>query len=293
MNQLITHIDMDGAGAEFVRRTISQGINTWLPTKFMDHEDIKKLIIDDSITYWFVDIIPPVDILRKLSNKSFIICDHHKTAQATITEAFGDKIPPDAKIYIDTNVCATKLFAQKFGPQSSIAAGMAERLDYKHFLYMVELINDWDMWIHKYPDSKRLNALFTFWGAWRFVAEIMFEKFNPTYHLSLADELIKFEEREIEEVCKKENIVEFEFEGEKGAKVFSLKYSSQIGHRLKNSGYQIAMVINPIRGTVSLYSPDDKSGVDVSELAKQRGGGGHYCASGFPIKKITLDDYSL
>lgn len=69
--------------------------------------------------------------------------------------------------------------------------------------------------------------------------------------------------------------------------VFAEQYFSLLADAIKEQGYDIAVMIDVSRNLVSFMSVDN---VDVSEMAKHLGGGGHKNAAGAKVDFGNLLD---
>lgn len=164
---------------------------------------------------------------------------------------------------------------------------------------VIKLIGDWDTWGFKYGDR-------THW----FNAGLQLLDLTPTipYKDSVWEKLF-FDKNTLNKNFFIENIIEkgkiimqansmknkeylsnygFEVDFE-GHKCLACNYgrSSSIffGKRIYDYDIVISFVFDGVTGVVSLYTEKD---IDVSEIAKKYGGGGHPKAAGFQCKKLPF-----
>jgi len=153
---------------------------------------------------------------------------------------------------------------------------MSKILEYSFF---ARIVNDYDMWIHEYPESKEFNQLFYLIGRDRYVARMLD---NPKVELTSKERILldvenEKKQRYLEKINK--NVMK---SGEIGI-VFAEDYTSELGHYILEQNQQLkgVVVINMAMSKVSLRSIPD---YDISPIAVSYGGGGHKNACGFELK---------
>ncbi|MDY6820721.1 MAG: DHHA1 domain-containing protein [Deferribacterota bacterium] len=263
-NLHITHNDLDGAGCGIIlQKTISD-----IETKYLDYTDVNDVILESIGKYkkiYISDVTPDLKTLEILISKAdFFIIDHHKTNMHLKGKDYA---------IFDTNKCATLLayeWACKINKNLNI------------YYPLVELINDFDLWLNKHQKSKELNILFTFLGLNKFVSRFID---NPSINFDSCEELIIDIEKNnlndtIEDVLHNSRILKDVY-----GNTFSLsitdKYNSETGDYLLNKlDVDYVLMINPKHNKVSLRS---RGNFDVSAIATNFGGGGHKNAAGFRI----------
>ena len=153
---------------------------------------------------------------------------------------------------------------------------------------LIDLIEDRDLWRFQKEGSKELHAYlcsqpfdFQIWDGIAFQLEE-----DADLILSKGAVLLQSKEREVEKVCKGHWISEFN--GHKVAVVNTTAHWSEVGdyllHNVSDISFAISFTVFPDQVMFSLRSKDE---FDVSEIAKQFGGGGHKNAAGF--KTASLD----
>lgn len=228
--------------------------------------------------------------------KSILILDHHKTAAADLEgypepcQAHPDHPElggwlPDTGIYalFDMERSGAKLAWDYFHPGKRVPK-------------LVRYVQDRDLWKFELPDSREVNApIFSHeytWQNWddldkvmsddRGIAEISLEgRAIERKHFKDINELLK--------VCQHRMVI-----GGYDVPVASLPYtmSSDAGHIMAQGEPFAACYWDTPKGrTFSLRSSE--KGVDVSDIAKQYGGGGHKNAAGFSAPKIEIEKLAL
>lgn len=196
------------------------------------------------------------------SAASLLILDHHVTAQAALAGL------PYA--YFDV---------KKSGAVLAWEWAHAEPVP-----WLLQYVQDKDLWQWRLPDSREMNAAlasypfdFQVWeGLTRDVLKVEGRAILRRDH-SLIDKIV-------------EESVLVEFEGETVPAVYSPVMTSQIGERLCQ-GFPFCLIWHE-RDGLRYFSLRSKPGTaDVSALASRYGGGGHVNAAGFsrPIDSQASD----
>lgn len=242
----------------------------------------------------------PEVISQMLDNNcsSMLVIDHHKTAIEALSNfepkykhidlssfdgeinfyRFAENIFIDQMecsgarmyTYFDNDRSGAMMAWQFFNPSSQAPK-------------LIEIIQDRDLWRFELPETRNVMAAI----------------FSYPYHFIIWDELIGKEKqlelegeaierkhfKDIEElvkVCQRRMVI-----GGYPTLVASLPYifSSDAGHIMADGEYFAACYWDTKDARIfSLRS--HKEGIDVSEIAKQYGGGGHKNAAGFSVPKI-------
>jgi oligoribonuclease NrnB/cAMP/cGMP phosphodiesterase (DHH superfamily) len=232
----------------------------------VDEHIISALNSDTVSKLCIVDISPQNEeiinlIERKIQDGVTVaLYDHHKTAQ----EFVGDR---DWAVF-DMGRCGTKIFAEEEG----LTKG------YEDFIYHV---NDYDLWIHESPKSKDLNYLMYILGRDKFVKRFVE---NPSTDFTEQEEmalaLYKDKRQQVvDEVLRKAIFVRDNF-GHKVCVCISGRYASQIGSTaLDRYDVDYVVILDLEREKGSLRSRH----INVGNLAKALGGGGHELSAGFEM----------
>jgi uncharacterized protein len=195
--------------------------------------------------------------------KSVTIVDHHVTNQKEI----GDL--PDT--YFDMNQSGATLAWQFLHKGKQIP---------ELLLY----VEDRDLWRFKLPDSRELNAALSSYprrfDLWEVLATMGIEKLKHDGGI-----ILRAESRMIEEIC--ENVFWTDIDGHRVPAVNTTVLRSQVGDRLCQLHptapfaayfFEKETVAGNLIRCWGLRSPGR---MDVSEIAKKFGGGGHRDAAGF------------
>lgn len=208
--------------------------------------------------------------LDRYAGEKFML-DHHKTNR-WIDEQFDWAI-------IDEEASGTLLVFDR-------VEGIPEK--YRDFAIRVD---DYDRWVHNYPDSKQLNRLFFILGIDRFEDRCL-KAANPIEFTDVDNLLLELEDDNIDRYINKleKGIKVYEFSGDrKVGIVFADHYQSEAGHELMNRLELDAIAL--IDANYRKISFRSEPHFDVGEIAKRLGGGGHKNAAGVEFNYGRIDDF--
>lgn len=283
---LFHHNDPDGRCAaaivdRFVRDEDNKysGIRDFVELNYHTHE-FREVLPDERV--YIVDYSLPVEIMNEILKvtENVVLIDHHISTKYRIEEYEGC-----FSHYCDFDGCkAGCLLAWEFfrGDARRVPAGL-------------RLISDYDTWTHTYsPDSTYFtiglnlfdcNPLSTIWD------DILELGENPDYSvgdiIKVGKNCVEFRDSLAKTACD-----EFGFEAEfEGCKCFvlycsALRSSLCFGERIDQYDMCVMVVPHGKGCTIRLYS---NNVLDVSEVAKKYGGGGHKGAGGFVAKRIPRE----
>lgn len=284
---LISHIkDIDGVTPVILMNLTNREFDYHLLDVYEVEEFMNEFLEQDLSIYehiYITDLTVPESIYEKIEKHShkdkFLIFDHHKT------HAYAGNY---SYVTLDLNECGTTLFYNYLKTIYNIETPALNTY--------IKSVKNLDLWLFEQAEDKIapiLDSLFGLYGETRYIDE-MTKKFQ-----SVKEEFIltpfEIELLKVEEESKKRYIDKHELRMIKGRLkdisvgiVFAEKYRSELGHELLNRHPEIdvAIVIN-MNGGISLRSRE----VDVSELAKEFGGGGHKLASGMSVLEDSIYDF--
>ena len=197
------------------------------------------------------------------SADDLIIIDHHKSAVVELHDI--------SNAHFDMTKSGAMLAWEFFHPG-------------KEPPKFIKYIEDRDLWKWELPYSKEFAAAFD-------MVPFDFEEFSLFEDDSVFDDAVKrgsyilsYSKTVIKKVC--DNAVERTYSGKKVLVVNSSHWMSEIGSQLSpNCDFALIWYYDHISNNtkVSLRSFHDH--VDVSEIAKKHGGGGHKKAAGFTLER--------
>ena len=280
---ILTHSDFDGISAGIIGKVVYPNAKV----EYCNYDDINEKVLKylGKNTIMITDISVNEEVAEKIEknnseyNDCVLLFDHHKTAK-WLTK-YNWVIFADDK-------CGTKVFYEwlldyymKIDLHDKV-----ERL--AKYVDLVTYTNDYDLWFHKYPMSKKLNLLAYEYGFDRFMDRFLD---NPDCTLTNTEELILelAEERKIKFIEKqKENMKLYKDNQGKTVAVFlSTQHAGEVRDFINDDNIDYYLFFSLASGIASLRT---KGEVDCSEIAKQFLGGGHAKAAGFQFK-FDLDSF--
>jgi len=156
----------------------------------------------------------------------------------------------------------------------------------------VRLLGDYDIWTFKYGnDTHQLQAGIRLWDTrpesleW---SEWLDATYYPQREIKAGEIALKYRNNYYAGLIKAWSFP-IQFEGFRAIACNAGSVSSQLFDTVPESDYDIMMpfVFDGSKWTVSLYTK--KKEIDVSEIAKRYGGGGHRQASGFQCEKLPFN----
>ena len=232
----------------------------------LEHQESLPHQLKNKILY-FVDFCYPAPVMRRViaANTRVVVLDHHKSQEEAIFLA------SEYKYALDNSGCV--IAWRYFHPGKGVP-------------YLLEVIQDNDLFLFTNPESHRLVASLQY-AAHTFkefdrIAKMMQTKRGRMSMLRDGDVLKNAEDMMIARLVERAERVVFE-----GYTVYAVNtplYYSQIANvisRVKKVPFGITWFYREGKLQVSLRT--SKSGVDVSQLAKKYGGGGHRGAAGFAL----------
>ena len=229
-----------------------------------------------------VDFSYPRDVLERMAEQAatLLVLDHHKTAEAALRGFKRD----NTTVLFDMARSGAGLAWDYFNPQPRLP--------------LVDYVEDRDLWRHRLPHSKLVNAWigtlpFTF-EAWTQAATTMYqdecETGDPlTWARQMGGGALKKGEQYVREVVK--NARQVVFDGHHVPLVNAPQVDiSELLDELARLNPSAPFVMGWWqRGDgIFQYSLRSRGDFDVSDLAKAHGGGGHRQAAGFQVPAAIL-----
>lgn len=261
-----THTDMDGAVSSIVVRNYFKTVITQTITYEHENEILPKMIKErnnyDAVI--FTDFCPVNLSQIQAFQKPVLVLDHHESALS-----FNN---PNKQVYICTKFCGAKMAYEFFNHDDCL----------KHLKDLVDLTNDYDLYILKDPKSKAYNSLFWKMGFGWFSERF----FTGDINLSKSEKLYLLRrQKEFEELYANLPIQEL---SNKGVVCESEVYLGDICDALRKDGYDWCIIYR--LGNLSVRSSDN-SEINLVKVAEKLGkGGGHFHAIGVPQLKENLNE---
>jgi len=247
---------IDGFTAAWVAYQCFRDDAVYVPASY---GDVPPDVTDREVV--IVDFSYPRDVLLSMKERarSLIVLDHHKTAAEAL-----DGLP----------------FAE-FDMERSGAGMVWDHFHGGERPWLVDYVEDRDLWRFKLPHSKEINAWI---GACRRDSFADWDKLAATSLdevIKKGDAVLAYVDRYVHEMCAQARTVRFEGYDVPIVNAPYICISELVGELAKSAPFAVGWFQRADgRYAYSLRSrgPD---GVDVSEIAKRFGGGGHRNAAGF------------
>lgn len=221
-----------------------------------------------------------VDMVTKNTPKSITIIDHHKTAQEDLKDFAGAQVfdpaeETERKVIFNMEKSGARLAWEYFHPNEDVPL-------------LVTYIEDRDLWRFKDHNTKPFNAYmfsqdYSFTD-WTVISDYIEE--TPAQHdevMLMGGAIIEKQEKDVKELSV--NKFRANIAGH-NVPVINVPYTlaSDMCHFLaKNEPFAASFYYDGSRQKFIFSLRSEEKGVDVSEIAKKFGGGGHKHASGFEV----------
>lgn len=274
---VLYHADMDGFAAACVVARCLAGRGEYRRVQYGD-----PMPLDVAGRPLFVlDFSWPLATMRQLAMEaqSLAWLDHHLTSEQDAA-ILRDEQYPHVAVHHDQSACGAALCLRWYAPLDSDAWPI------------IRYIQDRDLWQWRLPDSREINlALGLFWPLESNDPAECYERFlaqDPSALVPVGAALAASQRARVERLAKRAEPVTID--GRRALAVNATGDMSEIGHYLvETSGAEIGIVYfreGPGRWVHSLRSVGD---LDVSAIAKARGGGGHRNAAGFQADSPCIE----
>lgn len=307
--KLFTHTDLDGVSCYIILRSELPENEFDIDVEFLDIPVVNDRLTeffnnDDHKSYYNVivsdlscneAVAEQINILN--GNNPYIkLYDHHETAYW-----LQDTYPEWATVTHDSNLCGTSLmYNYALRLKFSEDAAIIEERSHKTFVRDVAL---WDTWhwkdFEEFNDAENLSTLLTILGRDTFIERMLNNLSNDSIIDVWSQELIDIEKSRcdlyINNKDGEENkeILIYPIDGYDFGVVFGSEYTSKLGNTLNTRHPNLDGIIIVTDYGISFRTIHDY--VNVGEIAKKFGGGGHAKAAGINFtdehKKTLLDSF--
>jgi oligoribonuclease NrnB/cAMP/cGMP phosphodiesterase (DHH superfamily) len=278
MPYCITHNDLDGIGCAILMEKVFPEVKTF-PIDYRELPKVLPRVLEKAkMNQVYVTDIALTEELAKL-------CDDHGKVQHVdhhiSSKKVSDKYPWSL---FNVNNCATYLLWKMLSQYANLE-------DYKEF---VELVDNYDTWGHGTQPTEKardLNRLLKMLGPEVFVSRF---KAKASVKFNSIEEAIINTDKNMEEKYLQEAITYTQAMRDKDGNVFLLvaaeQYTSSLGnyllHQFEEAEYVV--ILDMLHDKASLRS---KGKVNVADLAKACGGGGHAKAAGFLMNDTAVKSF--
>lgn len=249
---------MDGAGTQIVLSNCIENVDFRKVSYYNINSVLEKIDYSNYDCVLITDISPE-KIEPENINEKIILLDHHATALK-----YHD---PDKLRFVYDGEAATKLVKQW--------CEIVFDEDLSHLDYLVTLINDYDIWIHNDPKSKRLKMLYYHLG------DI---KFRQRFHLGgieWTEKDLAFFKREDDKFNKLYDELEiFELESINGCFIYINDFLNEIAEKLMDEeDFKLVLIKTDKTTSISVRSRIENCHIGET-LQELNLGGGHSGAGG-------------
>lgn len=276
---IISHIDLDGYGCNIVAQRY-MGRDIEIHNVNYDELATTICLLPRDVQLIITDLSIPENLKGLLEEFSqVIVIDHHKSTLWAKEWASGRT---NVEVQVSEDRCATWWFyeylARAYGYKD-------ESMD-----EWVKLIDDYDRYVHNYPESRRLNSLLYISNRDWFVSQAML--YTPQQVLDFSKDKIDRYLEQQKEYFEKTVFFTLKATEPRVLLFFGEKNKSYISEQVFDKDDCVGLVygVDLHNMTVSLRS-SSKHRIDCSQIAKtiHPEGGGHPNASGATLKDICGD----
>lgn len=233
---------------------------------------LKNLTLDRDTFLFLTDIFPkdPSVLIPFVKTKQIIVIDHHES-----TGIYAD----------ESNMFFIQPSHEKEGMSAALLVyTLLETEKIKHLKELMEIVSDYDLWIHKNPRSKRLNILFQMY--WQRMADAFIDgrtKFND-----IEEKFISTEEKRFEDTFNGLEFFDIDTNKKSFRPVFftTIDFVNECADRLLNENtYNFCFIYSTKSNTLSIRH---RTNIHAGNILTEMGlGGGHKMAAG-----IRTDNFS-
>jgi oligoribonuclease NrnB/cAMP/cGMP phosphodiesterase (DHH superfamily) len=260
----ISHNDLDGVGCQILLANYFHNISYYNWGYYEIDEKFQNIDFN-AFDYVIVSDLSPTNH-ELLKHPKIIYIDHHESAIELSC--------PKENRFIDITRCGTALVAEWLDKTFDF--------DYTPFHSFVQLVNDYDMWILKYPFSWDLNCMFQ-----KYKEKLFFERFldgNMVFN-DEENDYVNAQKEVLNNLYNNLDIVELK--DINGCFFFAEDFLNDLCHRMmEEKGYKFSFCYNVKRSTISIRTVTNLNiGVLLRKLDV---GGGHAKAAG--TKQVVGND---
>ena len=295
MIKLFTHTDLDGVSCEILGRiAFGEDIDVVRCGYGNIDDKVEEFInSDEEFDKLFItDISVKKELANALNNISdkVILLDHHKTALWLNEYPFALVQVEDESI---GKICGAYLFYEYLKKNHE---EFNDTLALKLFVKYVRMYDTWE-WKEKYDNiiPKRLNDLMYMDGPNEFIDKMIYRLGN---NLAIFDDTdlmkLQIEQTYINSYVAQKNetliVNDSLFPEHIVGIVFADKYISELGNKLCELHPELDFVVLINMSTLTVSYRTIKDDLDLSDIAKGFGGGGHPKASGSRFDASIVND---
>ena len=295
MIKLFTHTDLDGVSCEILGKIAFEEDIDVVRCNYGDIDAKVEEFINSTEEYdklFITDISVNKEIADKLLSVSdkVILLDHHKTALWLNEYPYALVQVEDESI---GKMCGAYLFYEYLKKNHK---EFDDTPALKLFIDYVRMYDTWE-WKEKYDNiiPKRLNDLMYIDGPNEFIDKMVYRLGNNLFILDDTDLMkLQIEQTYINSYITQKNetlmVNDNLFPGYTVGITFADKYISELGNKLCELHPELDFVVLINMSTLTVSYRTVKDDLDLSDIAKGFGGGGHPKASGSRFDASIVND---
>ena len=294
MIKLITHSDLDGIGCEILFRYVEGMFDNNIDVVIAEYNNVNEVVENalnelenGKYTELFItDLSINNELAKRIrdNNMNVKLLDHHPSAEFLNKYKFANVIIESGR----GKECGTSLLASYYYEYLQHV-----NIEIVKFIELVRQYDTWE-WKDKYNniDAKKLNDLLYILGREKFVNLILQKLLNNE---SLFDEttnlILELKQNEINNYIntKEKDLIIKGVLGYKVGIIMCDMYSSELGNVLSEKHPELDFIAIIKQNSIGLRCIKDN--INLTEIAKHFGGGGHKKASGFPLNNVKLNNF--
>ena len=259
---ILYHNDEDGFGAAWAAWKKFKDKAKYI---IAEHQTPQPKFLKGKEVY-LLDFCYPEKIMKKIArdNKRVVVIDHH------ITQKKAGELADDFSFSLKNS--AAVLAWKYFHPQKPLP---------KLLLY----VEDIDLWKFKMKFTREIIAsLDTYdfkFKVWDRIARDLENPRSAKKYIMEGKAIMKYQNMIVEKLAN--NGIKAALDGKKAVAVNSPILESEIGDYIRRNKKAMGLIWSSRNGRIEVSLRSDGS-IDVSEIAKKYGGGGHRQAAGFTFK---------
>ena len=238
---------------------------TYHPLKY--GQELPEVSKEDTV--YFVDFSLKRLEMFKLSEKvrEVVVLDHHKTAQDELKD-----LPTNVITYFDMSKCGAHLVWNYFWPTMPVPD-------------LIKYVEDRDLWKWKLPKSKEVSAaLYSYPQEFKVWDELrLLDKGSVDALATEGDAILRSQDQIIKSLIPNRHIIRLAGDNYLPAVNTSVLPSEVANELIKKFQIPMAACYHRLPSGGWKFSLRGGGSVDVTEIAKLYGGGGHHSAAGFIV----------
>lgn len=282
--KLFTHTDLDGVGCAVLTKHV---FKSFLEIEFCGYHNVNEKItnflntenLKNYSAVFITDISVNLETAERIDKDyadKFILLDHHKTAvwlnkygwalvkETEIKKANGKEVATSG-----TSLLFSFLYEN----------GLIIGSKYRDFVEFTRLYDTWE-WFPNKLEAKQLNDLYIITGRQNFMTRFLQ---NPSICFSETEiKLLELEETRLNSYIrtKQNELIKYQIDKFMVGVVFAERYQSEVGNSLSDNNRHLdfIVILNPSKKQISFRTT--KENVNLSEISKRYGGGGHTKSAG-------------